>query len=561
MPDRGGQQLGYYRLLRLLGSGAFAEVYLGEHIHLKKQAAVKVLRTQLSKDEAENFRREAQTLARLENPHIIRVLDFGFDHETPFLVMEYAPNGTLRQLHPSKTTVPLPIIIAYVKQIAEALYYAHTNHVIHRDVKPENMLLGRQQELLLSDFGIATVTQSTQASNPHSIAGTAVYMAPEQINGKPRPASDQYALAVIVYEWLVGAPPFQGSFIEISTQHLMTSPPHPRSRMPTIPVLVEKVVLTALSKEPESRFGNISAFANAMENAYLATQHPAPKSMPRPARPAGQPIRTAGPEPTGWSPTSQLPASPSPVPPPIYSAEAFPNTLPALPKAKVSNLWWPTFFISLDERKEICGGTLPQEKLGISGCIPLLTSPLVPLPISNTSSQPMTGSLSGIQSPSSRYVPPAQSSPTAPKAPTGPIPGVKRSTRQAGAPTGPTGAGSPTGGIRRSSSPTGTTGAAASSRRATGYAATSLSLASLALLVQAIVFIPAAGRQAITWAPLVVFTAAIFAFGYGVAGSRKQMPAGKMKTYAGVGVALSVFVALLGIAWIVYYNLYLVHLL
>src|SRR5206468_12817581 len=85
---------------------------------------------------------------------------------------------------------------------------------------------------------------------------------------------------------------------------------------------------------------------------------------------------------------------------PIYSAEAFPNTLPALPKAKVSNLWWPTFFISLDERKEICGGTLPQEKLGISGSIPLLTSPLVPLPISNTSSQPMTGSLSGIQSPS-----------------------------------------------------------------------------------------------------------------------------------------------------------------
>ena len=325
-----GQQLGIYRLIRHLGSGGFADVYLGEHIHLKKQVAVKVLRTQLSKDEAENFYREAQTLARLENPHIIRVLDFGFDHETPFLVMEYAPNGTLRQLHPSKTTVPLPTILAYVKQIAEALYYAHTNHVIHRDVKPENMLLGRQQELLLSDFGIATVTQSTQASNPHSIAGTAVYMAPEQINGKPRPASDQYALAVIVYEWLVGVPPFQGSFIEISTQHLMTSPPHPRSRMPTIPVLVEKVVLTALSKEPESRFGNIAAFANAMENAYLATQHPAPTPMsrPSPARPAGQPIRMAGPEPTGWSPTSQQPASPSPVPPPIYSTEAFTTTTP-----------------------------------------------------------------------------------------------------------------------------------------------------------------------------------------------------------------------------------------
>src|SRR5947209_18927860 len=159
MPDRVGQQLGYYRLLRLLGSGAFAEVYLGEHIHLKKQAAVKVLRTQLSKDEAEKFRREAQTLARLENPHIIRVLDFGFDHETPFLVMEYAPNGTLRQLHPSKTTVPLPIIIAYVKQIAEALYYAHTNHVIHHDVKPENMLWVRQHAFFLIVYCIDTVIQ------------------------------------------------------------------------------------------------------------------------------------------------------------------------------------------------------------------------------------------------------------------------------------------------------------------------------------------------------------------------------------------------------------------
>ncbi len=172
MPDRVGQQLGYYRLLRLLGSGGFAEVYLGEHIHLKKQAAVKVLRTQLSKHEADDFRREAQTLAHLDNPHIIRVLDFGFDHETPFLVMEYAPNGTLRQVHPRKTIVPLPVIIAYVKQIAEALYYAHNNNFIHRDVKPENMLLGRQNELLLSDFGIATVTQSSQASNPQSIAGT-----------------------------------------------------------------------------------------------------------------------------------------------------------------------------------------------------------------------------------------------------------------------------------------------------------------------------------------------------------------------------------------------------
>src|ERR1700680_816766 len=132
--DREGQQLGYYKLLRVLGKGGFAEVYLGEHVHLKTLAAVKVLRAQLSRDEADNFTREARTLAHLINAHIVRVLDFGFDNDTPFLVMEYAPNGTLRQIHPRGTAVPLPMIVAYVKQIAEALYYAHSKNVIHRDV-------------------------------------------------------------------------------------------------------------------------------------------------------------------------------------------------------------------------------------------------------------------------------------------------------------------------------------------------------------------------------------------------------------------------------------------
>ena len=362
MVDRMGQQVGYYRLLRLLGSGGFADVYLGEHIHVKKQAAVKVLRTQLSKNEANNFRREAQTLAHLDNPHIIRVLDFGFDHETPFLVMEYAPNGTLRQLHPRNTTVPLPIIIAYVKQIAEALYYAHTNQVIHRDVKPENMLLGKQNELLLSDFGIATVTQSSQASNHQSIVGTAMYMAPEQIKGQPRPASDQYALAVIVYEWLVGVPPFQGSFIETSTQHLMTSPPSLRGCVSTIPLLVEQVVLTALNKEPERRFGSIQAFANALENACPASTGAETKTHP------------------------------------LYVNRSSLNSLPALPEAKVSESGWPTFFIESEKRNEISNGKLPLSSLGITGSIPPATDPLVPLPVSYVYTQPTLSSLMGVQS-------------------------------------------------------------------------------------------------------------------------------------------------------------------
>src|SRR5260370_38069970 len=140
MIDRVGQQLGNYRLTRLIGRGGFADVYLGEHIYLGTQAAVKVLTTKLAHDEVEQFRQEARTMARLEHPNIVRVLEFGIEADTPFLIMSYAPNGTLRQRHARGTIVPLPTIVSYTKQMADALQYAHSEKLIHRDVKPENML-------------------------------------------------------------------------------------------------------------------------------------------------------------------------------------------------------------------------------------------------------------------------------------------------------------------------------------------------------------------------------------------------------------------------------------
>src|SRR6267154_1693461 len=125
MADRVGQQIGNYRLIRLLGEGGFAEVYLGEHIHLNTYAAIKVLHTQLASDELEKFRNEARTIAHMEHPHIVHVLEFGVEGHTPFLVMSYAPNGTLRQRHPRGTPIPITTIIPYVKQVADALQYAH----------------------------------------------------------------------------------------------------------------------------------------------------------------------------------------------------------------------------------------------------------------------------------------------------------------------------------------------------------------------------------------------------------------------------------------------------
>ncbi len=266
MVDYIGQRLGNYQLTRLLGEGGFAQVYLGEHIYLSTQAAIKILNTQLDNDQ-DWFRTEARTIARLVHPNIVRVLDFGVEGNTPFLVMDYAPKGTLRQRHPKGTLLPLSTVVSYVKQIAEALQYAHDEKLIHRDVKPENMLLGRSDEVLLSDFGIALMSQTMLGLDMQNMAGTLAYMAPEQIQGYPRRASDQYALSIIVYEWLTGDRPFDGSFTEVISQQLAVSPLPLRTRMPAVAPAVEQVVMRALEKDPDRRFDSIRAFALALEQA------------------------------------------------------------------------------------------------------------------------------------------------------------------------------------------------------------------------------------------------------------------------------------------------------
>ncbi|GHO46136.1 serine/threonine-protein kinase [Ktedonospora formicarum] len=263
-----GQRLGNYQLVRMLGKGGFAQVYLGEHIHLGTQAAIKVLHTRLSDSDIEAFRMEARTIARLVHPHIVRVLEFGVEGNTPFLVMEYAAEGTIRKQHSKGTILPLETITSYVQQISEALQYAHDQKVVHRDIKPENMLLDKQHRVLLSDFGIAVAVQSSQDPMARGIAGTATYMSPEQIKGKFSPASDQYALGIVVYEWLCGERPFQGSFTELCVQHLFASPPSLHEKVSEISPAIEKIVMRALAKEPAQRFQDIHTFAVALQEAY-----------------------------------------------------------------------------------------------------------------------------------------------------------------------------------------------------------------------------------------------------------------------------------------------------
>ena len=295
MPDKIGQQIGNYRLVSLLGSGGFTEVYLGRHVHRQHlQAAIKILHTKPGRIYQKWFLLLAETIASLKHPHIIRIIDFGIERadNTPYLIMDYAPGGTLRARHPKGSIVPLPTVASYVQQVAQALQYAHDRKLIHRDLKPENLLVGKNGEIILSDFGIAAIAHGSASMDTNFYVGTIPYSAPEQILGKPRQESDQYALGVIVYEWLTGKTPFTGDVQAIIRQHLGVEPVPLHEKAPGIPPEVETVVMRALAKEPQQRFGSIEEFATAFEQACHL---PAPLASSSKGRSGFLPARTASP--------------------------------------------------------------------------------------------------------------------------------------------------------------------------------------------------------------------------------------------------------------------------
>ncbi|HLW02590.1 MAG TPA: substrate-binding domain-containing protein [Ktedonobacterales bacterium] len=262
MAERVGQQWGQYRLLQLLGKGSFAEVYLAEHIQVGTRIAIKVFNTNLLEEDIEPFRAEARSIGRLSHLHLVRVLDSGVQGGVPYLVMQYAQGGNLRRRVPQHAPIPPAAILPFVQQAASALQYAHDQGIIHRNVKPENMLLNQRTELLLSDFSVAVLEQKTRYQTTQD-AGAAAYMAPEQIRGRPQPASDQYSLGMAVYEWLTGSRPFHGSLKELLTQHLTAMPAPLHERAPQVPPALEEVVMKALAKDPKARFPSVDAFAQA----------------------------------------------------------------------------------------------------------------------------------------------------------------------------------------------------------------------------------------------------------------------------------------------------------
>lgn len=307
-----GRKLGNYIIDDRLGKGGFANVYLASHIHFGEKVAIKVLNERgFQEDEREEFLEEAKKLRGLNHPNIIKIWDFGVEIDPqhpessmPYLVMDYAPMGTLRSFCPRNTRMPLAVVVQYVRQIASALQCAHDHHplIVHRDVKPENVLLMSREHVVLSDFGIAVSGMSTQNLQYQKdqlaerqarkeqilFRGTPAYVAPEYWLGHTQRASDQYALAVMAYEWLCGYQPFSGTPEEISQHHALTQPPSFWQKFSDIPQEVELVVMRALEKRPEDRYKTVMDFSVALEKA--AAQALQPSMVYRSVQgPAGQP--------------------------------------------------------------------------------------------------------------------------------------------------------------------------------------------------------------------------------------------------------------------------------
>jgi eukaryotic-like serine/threonine-protein kinase len=265
-------QIGSYLLTKLLGHGDYADVYLAKHRRSMETVALKVLHPHLFDSLGNLFRSAASIMARLDSTHIVRLLDFGIqgskineqDISCLFLAMAYAMHGSTHQ--PPGISLPLPLVINYIHQSAEALQFAHAQGISHQRLKPENILLGANNEILLSDFGFANKRFSISQPSLSSV----LYAAPEQLQGRPHIETDQYSLAAIVHEWLSGTPLFTGSVEEIVEQHLEVEPPTFQEKGLKFSPDIEQVIMRALKKEPQERFPDIASFASAFEHASFS---------------------------------------------------------------------------------------------------------------------------------------------------------------------------------------------------------------------------------------------------------------------------------------------------
>ncbi len=283
MPHLEGREVGGCKLIRKIGSGGMGDVYLGEQIRVgNRSVAVKVVNPEdmtfhpeAAGDIARRFEREAAILGNLSHPNILPVHDSGIQDGMLYLVMEYAPDGSLADAirgggkHELTLPLPLPFALDIINQIASALDYTHQHGIVHRDVKPGNVLIRVEPSghwhVLLADFGVARSVEVD--SQRTQVTGTFLYMAPEQFSARFSPASDQYALAIMAFQLLAGRPPFDGDLASLTRAHMYEPPPSLHAINPAVPSAVDEVLARALAKNPAARYPSVGAFAAALGSA------------------------------------------------------------------------------------------------------------------------------------------------------------------------------------------------------------------------------------------------------------------------------------------------------
>lgn len=261
MIDKGYLLGGRYKIISVLGEGGMANVYLAEDIILQRKVAVKVLRLDLQKDPQtiQRFQREALATSELSHPHIVSILDVGSDHNQHYLVMEYVDGPDLEEYIQKNSPIPFPKVINIMDQILSAMALAHKHNVIHRDLKPQNILMDKKGNIKIVDFGIAVALNQSTMTQTNTAMGSVHYMSPEQARGSmATKQSDIYSLGIVLYELLMGKVPFTGeNAVAVALKHFQEKTPSLRAQNPDIPQALENVVLKATAKDPRDRYNSV----------------------------------------------------------------------------------------------------------------------------------------------------------------------------------------------------------------------------------------------------------------------------------------------------------------
>ncbi|RSK26981.1 Stk1 family PASTA domain-containing Ser/Thr kinase [Bacillus sp. HMF5848] len=262
---------GRYKVIEAIGGGGMANVYLAKDVILERYVAIKVLRLDFAHDEdfIKRFHREAHSATSLAHPNIVSIYDVGEEDDIYYIVMEYVAGKTLKQYIQDHAPIQVKEALHIMAQLTSAMAHAHHNNIIHRDIKPQNILINANREVKVTDFGIAVALSSTTITQTNSVLGSVHYLSPEQARGGlSTKRSDIYSLGIVFFELVTGRVPFEGeSAVSIALKHLQTNTPSPKRWNPSVPQSVENIILKATAKDPFHRYNSVEELEHDIETA------------------------------------------------------------------------------------------------------------------------------------------------------------------------------------------------------------------------------------------------------------------------------------------------------